>query len=352
MKSTARFLALSLCSAFATLATPVRAETVESILAENLPLTPEAINSAPLVDVDTITTGSIAASQGGGMSAEPRSVAPSASIVRLQILLDRAGASPGVIDGRDGSNLRKAIAGFQAMQGWSANGQVGQDVVAALESTEQVIAIYQITAEDHAVVAGDIPTDYGELSRLNYLGYQTVEEGLAERFHMDVDLLRALNPESDFAEGLAIFVADFGQNRKGQVAKVEVDKPGGKVLAYAADGALIATYPATIGSEDNPSPIGTHTVKAIVKDPTYTYNPKVNFKQGNNDEVLTLQPGPNNPVGTVWIDLSEPTYGIHGTPEPGLIDKTGSHGCVRLTNWDARELSDMLSDGVTVAFHN
>ena len=130
-----------------------------------------------------------------------------------------------------------------------------------------------------------------------------------------------------------------------------VDHKGRKqVLAYDANGILIAAYPASIGSADTPSPSGTVTVERIALNPGYTYNPKINFKQGNNDKVLTLQPGPNGPVGTVWIALSKPTYGIHGTPEPSKIGKTQSHGCIRLTNWDATELAKMTSAGVTVEF--
>jgi lipoprotein-anchoring transpeptidase ErfK/SrfK len=122
------------------------------------------------------------------------------------------------------------------------------------------------------------------------------------------------------------------------------------VVAFAEDDTMVAVYPATIGSEDNPSPSGTHKVNGVARHPVYEYNPKINFQQGKNKKPLTLPSGPNNPVGTVWIDLSEPTYGIHGTPEPSLIDKSGSHGCVRLTNWDAEELAGMVKPGVIVDF--
>ena len=167
---------------------------------------------------------------------------------------------------------------------------------------------------------------------------------------MDEDFLKALNPDAAFAEGETIFVADLGTDKRGKAVRLEVDKAEGQLRAYAEDDSLLAAYPATIGSEENPSPSGTHTVSTVVEDPTYTYNPKRNFQQGNNTKVLTLPPGPNGPVGTVWIDLSEPSFGIHGTPEPARIDKTGSHGCVRLTNWDARELGQLVTAGVSVHF--
>ncbi|MEO9340763.1 L,D-transpeptidase [Mesorhizobium sp. SB112] len=344
-----RFLAMLLAGAGVIFSLPAIAQTVEDVLAANSPVTPESINAAPLVDLDQIVTASSAESLSNETSAS-KAIAPSASIVRLQILLDRAGASPGVIDGLDGGNLRKAISGFRLMLGLPVDGKLDPAVIAALISPDQAISSHVISPEDHASVVGELPEDYGELAKLDHLGYTSVAEGIAERFHMDVGFLRLLNPGSDFASGETIFVADPGSDREGQVAKVEVDKPGGQVRAYAANGFLIATYPATIGSESNPSPKGTHMVKTVVENPTYTYNPKLNFQQGNNDKVLTLPPGPNGPVGSIWIDLSEPTYGIHGTPEPNRIDKTGSHGCVRITNWDAQELAKMLTEGVPVIF--
>jgi lipoprotein-anchoring transpeptidase ErfK/SrfK len=134
------------------------------------------------------------------------------------------------------------------------------------------------------------------------------------------------------------------------VARIEADKSLRQLRAYDENDVLIVAYPATIGSEDNPSPEGTHLVNAVAPMPNYTYNPDVNFQQGENTEVLVIPPGPNGPVGSMWIDLTEPTFGIHGTPEPSKIDKTASHGCVRLTNWDAEELSKLVEAGVPVVF--
>ena len=275
---------------------------------------------------------------------------PSPSIVRLQVLLDREGASPGVIDGLDGGNLRHAIAAFEVMRGLPVDGKTGPKVIAAIDADKQVIGSYVVTADDLSTVVGAIPKDYVKMAEMKYLGYARPSEALAERFQMDEDFLKALNPGATFAEGETISVADLGPGKRGKAARLEVDKAEGQVRAYTEDGSLLAAYPATIGSEENPSPSGTHTVRAVVSNPTYTYNPKLNFKQGDNDKVLTLPPGPNGPVGTVWIDLSEPSFGIHGTPEPARIDKTGSHGCVRLTNWDAGELGKLLSSGVPVQF--
>ncbi|HEX5934452.1 MAG TPA: L,D-transpeptidase, partial [Pseudorhizobium sp.] len=170
-------------------------------------------------------------------------------------------------------------------------------------------------------------------------------------FHMDENYLKALNPGTDFSiPGTTIKVINPGKPKTGAVARIVADKSKEQVLAYAEDGSLIAAYPATIGSTDTPSPTGTHSVQRIALDPGYTYNPKINFKQGNNDKILQIPPGPNGPVGTVWIALSKPSYGIHGTPEPSKIGKTNSHGCIRLTNWDATELAKMVKPGVTVEF--
>jgi len=322
-------------------------------------MTPETINGAVLTDVaakyapPAMTKPSWqpanAASKGWPVLVPGRAV-PSPAVVKLEILLDRVGASPGVIDGFDGENLRKAISAAEMMQGASGDGVLSPGLIRALDQPGAVIGSYVITAEDAAAIVPPIPKDYGEMAKLTSLGYTSIAEELAERFHMDQKFLELLNPGAQFVPGETVYGAITGPDRTGEVARIEADKAARQVRAYDADGHLLAAYPATIGSTDRPSPSGTHTVLAVVHNPTYTYNPQLNFKQGNNDKVLTLPPGPNGPVGSIWIDLSEPTYGIHGTPEPSLIDKVSSHGCVRLTNWDATELAGMVRKGVTVDF--
>ncbi len=308
-------------------------------------LTAETINNAAF---DTIPAELVPAVLVEGEK-EPAQV-PDPAIVRLQVMLDRAGASPGVIDGFDGDNVRKAIVALEIMAGLPVDGVIDAEVTSRLDPTHQAIGKYVIAATDASEVTGPVPEDYAEKAKLTLLGYADVAEALAEEFHMDIDLLRALNPGATFAPGETVLVADIGTGTEGEVALIQADKSLRQVRAYDASGGLIAAYPATIGSDDNPSPSGTHVVNGVARMPTYTYNPKINFQQGDNTEVLTIPPGPNGPVGTVWIDLSEPTYGIHGTPEPSLIDKTGSHGCVRLTNWDAEELGKMVTPGVPVEF--
>ena len=277
-------------------------------------------------------------------------ILPNPAIARLQVLLDQHGSSPGVIDGFDGQNVRKAIMAFEAMYGLPVDGNLDTDVLRVLETGAQAIGTYQVTPEDAAALVPAIPADYAEKALYEFLGYESVPEAIAERFHMDVDFLKALNPGAGFVAGETIFVVMTGSNQAGQAAQIVADKTLRQVRAYDASGRLLAAYPATIGSEDNPSPSGVYTVVQATAMPNYTYNPAVNFQQGENTEVLTIPPGPNGPVGSMWIALSKPTYGIHGTPEPAMIDKTGSHGCIRLTNWDAEELATMVAPGVTVTF--
>jgi len=278
---------------------------------------------------------------------------PQAEITALQVFLDREGISPGVIDGHLGDNVNKAIAAWQEMTGETLDPNNSEDIMQRLTYSGGLpIVDYTITPADVAgPYVASIPEDYAHKAQLPAMSYMSVTEKLAEQFHMDEGYLKALNPNADFSlPGSTIKVVNPGPMKSGQVTRIIADKGKKQVLAYGADGRLVSAYPATIGSSDTPSPSGTHTVERIAFDPGYTYNPKINFKQGDNDQILQIPPGPNGPVGTIWIALSKPTYGIHGTPEPSKIGKTNSHGCVRLTNWDATELAKMVKPGTTVEF--
>ncbi|QRI65509.1 murein L,D-transpeptidase [Shinella sp. PSBB067] len=277
----------------------------------------------------------------------------SAEVTALQVFLDREGFSPGVIDGRKGSNVTKAIEAWQNATGETLDPNNAEDILERLRlSGGMAFTTYEITAADAAgPYVAAIPEDYAQKAALPHMSFTSTTEMLAEKFHMDEAYLKEINPGVDFTiPGTIVKVVDTGRAKTGKVARILADKGRKQVLAYDAAGTLIAAYPASIGSSDTPSPSGTVTVERVALNPGYTYNPKVNFKQGENDRILTLQPGPNGPVGTVWIALSKPTYGIHGTPEPSKIGKTQSHGCIRLTNWDATELAKMTSPGVTVEF--
>lgn len=274
-------------------------------------------------------------------------------ITALEVFLARQGISPGAIDGRMGANVTKAVYAYQQMTGQTLDPNNTDGILEQLRlSGGMPIVNYTITAADAAgPYVASIPEDYAAKSQMPSLGYTSTTEMLAERFHMDEGYLKELNPGVDFTvPGSTIKVVNTGPGKTGSVAKILADKGRKQVFAYDANGTLIAAYPASIGSADTPSPSGTVTVERVAFNPGYTYNPKINFQQAGNDKVLNIPPGPNGPVGTVWMALSKPTYGIHGTPDPSRIGKTQSHGCVRLTNWDATELAKMVKPGVVVEF--
>ncbi|RCS22495.1 L,D-transpeptidase [Phyllobacterium salinisoli] len=283
----------------------------------------------------------------------PKGQGAKSRIAAYQVLLDRAGASPGVIDGRAGSNVDKATAAYGELTGKYIDPSDEAAVNAELEATGGPAFVdYIITDEDAAQpYIASVPEDYSEKAQLPSMAFTSVREMLGERFHIDEAYLQELNPDTDFRRpGTVIRVPNIGKPVTAKVARIVADKPRKQVRGYDEAGKLVVAYPSTIGSSDNPSPSGIVQVERIAINPNYTYNPKINFKQGNNDKVLTIPPGPNGPVGTVWIALSKPTYGIHGTPEPSKIGKTSSHGCVRLANWDAQELAKLVKPGVTVEF--
>ncbi|MEP5517789.1 MAG: L,D-transpeptidase [Bauldia litoralis] len=312
--------------------------------AAEAPAPPETVSFTPdEANLAEFTGGELP----GGKKADPL-------VLKLQVLLDRAGYSPGVIDGIMGDNVAKAIVAAEAAIGAPQDGVLDEAVWQGLvASQDAVLGLYTITPEDLAgPFIPDLPSDYGELAKLDRSAFRTPREMFAERFHMDETLLARLNPGIDFgAPGSQIVVANPGASRSDvAVTYIIADKTRKQLLGYDAANRLVVSYPATIGSDELPSPSGVHKVNAVAWDAAYYYRPAVNFQQGNTKRKLTIPPGPNNPIGTTWIDLSEPTYGIHGTPEPSRIDKTNSHGCIRLTNWDAEELAGLVEKGVPVEF--
>jgi lipoprotein-anchoring transpeptidase ErfK/SrfK len=315
-------------------------------------VTREPIERQPLDDIGRQPIEAAPAPLDG--SHEPAVASPRGTeVADLQILLDRKGASPGVIDGRLGSNVDKALAAYREITGLHLEATYTEAINEALaESGGDAFTSYTITPEDAAgPFVASVPADYGHKAKLDRLSFTSVSEMLSERFHMDEAYLKALNPDAVFGRpGTVIKVANTGADVQTPVSSIIADKARKQVRAYDASGRLVAAYPATIGSSDTPSPTGTHEVARIAFNPEYTYNPNVNFQQGDNDQILTIPPGPNGPVGSIWIALSKPTYGIHGTPEPSKIGKSESHGCVRLTNWDAAELAKLVKPGVTVEF--
>ena len=275
-------------------------------------------------------------------------------LIKAQILLARAHFSPGEIDGKPSENLNKAIAALAEAQG-NATDKLDQALWDNLVSmsNDPVLTEYTISEADlRGPFMEKIPNKMEKMKDLPQLAYRTPKEELAEKFHMSPELLSALNPEEKFeSAGRTIWVANIpAQPLPEKVGRISVDKTKQELKAFDTKGKLLAYYPATVGSEEKPAPTGTLKVTAVKKNPTYHYNPAYAFKGVRTDKPFTIQPGPNNPVGLVWIGLTGEGYGIHGTPEPGKVGKTQSHGCVRLTNWDALQLASDVSKGTSVDF--
>lgn len=307
----------------------------------------------------------------------PASLDP--DILKQQVLLDRAGFSPGIIDGRKGENIEHARHAFQKENGLKV-GTLDQETRNKLSETsgDEVLREYTIQKEDVAgPFVAKIPRSIEEKAKLDRLAYRNPKEALAEKFHMSEALLAALNPGKDFGkEGTTITVAAVHEmpgdpkhasrgsssessgssqpprdNAKPasdkKAARVVVDTKEKAVRVYGSDNRLIAFFPASPGSKARPVPSGTHTVTRVAIEPNYTVNPKYEWVKA--DRKMTIAPGPNNPAGLVWIELSTGDgYGIHGVPDPENVGKTFSHGCIHLTNWDALALAHLVKKGTPV----
>ncbi|ENX41119.1 L,D-transpeptidase family protein [Acinetobacter sp. NIPH 2100] len=272
---------------------------------------------------------------------------------RAHVMLNNAHASPGAIDGSNGKNTLKAIASFQQMNGLTPTGQLTKETWDALiaKQTKPAYVEYTITDADlKGPYADSIPSDYALQAKMKGLYYTRVTEMLGEKFHMDERFLKQLNPNASFKKaGEKIIVANVRNDLPEDIHLIVAHKGARQLYLFNSRNQMIASFPATIGSTDTPSPQGTYKVVGVAKNPWYSYSPS-NFVQGKNLKPLSLPPGPNAPVGNIWIGLSKKSFGIHGTPNPSLISKTASHGCIRLTNWDANDLGAKVRSGVTVKF--
>jgi lipoprotein-anchoring transpeptidase ErfK/SrfK len=299
------------------------------------------------------------------------------NVLKLQVVLDRLGFTPGVIDGHKGMTLTKALKGFQAARDLPETGQPDAKTAQALaqfKTLPGVIAVKLTPADLAGPFVGAIPKEPADQAKLPAMGYANAMEALAERYHTTAATLIALNsaqtplkagvtirvpnvrpaagdyPDSFKPEWRATLAGLSVSSDQPQAAKVVVDKSDGVLRAYDDGGKLIAQFPVTTGSEHDPLPIGTWKIQGTSTLPTFHYNPDLFWDAKASEEKQTLKAGPNGPVGVVWMDLDKEHYGIHGTPTPETIGRTESHGCIRLTNWDAARLSMMVKPGTPAVF--
>lgn len=279
----------------------------------------------------------------------------SAPVTKLQILLDRAQFSPGQIDGKFGENAQKALKAFAEQNGLAFDKTIAPELWDKLNAASDgpVLVDYKINDADvKGPFLKKVPTRLEDMKSLEALSYTSPLEGLGEKFHMSEELLKALNPGKAFDKaGETIVVANVVARRElPRIVRIEIDKTQATLKAYEGSGRLVAFYPASIGSPDRPTPTGTLKVTSAHELPTYRYNPEYKFKSVKSKRPFEIKPGPNSPVGSYWIGLSAQGYGIHGTAEPDRVSKSASHGCVRLTNWDARVLGENAKRGMPVVF--
>lgn len=322
-------------------ATPKRAasESYEQIL-------PDALRGNPALPL---------AQEGGGPS-----------ILRTQILLDRARFSPGVIDGNWGKNTAKAVYWFQFAKGLNTTGEVDQgtwDALTRAAGAGEPLTRVQATAEDlKGPFVDPLPDDPYEQAKLECLCYSSPLELFAERGHATPELIQKLNPQVDFANlqtGTEIVLPNVPTqtaNRpgapaaSGQLARILISKQGFYLQGLDAQGHILYHFPSTLGSKYDPSASGMLQITSIHPEPGFHYQPKLFADVSDEKPEAQLPSGPNSPVGLVWLDLSKPHHGIHGTASPETIGYTSSHGCVRLTNWDALFLAQHIKPGTQVVF--
>lgn len=327
-------------------------------------------------------------------------------MMRAQVVLDRQGFGPGVIDGAMGMSTRNALRGFQEANGLKVTGELDEPTRQALAQWDNIPAtrVVRVPEAWGKLTFASVPEDPAEQAEMERLGYESLAEKLAERFHTTAEVLAALNPggkpagtagtaetpatpeptakpaarsegepQAAFRAGQLIRVPNVGADRitpgaidnpdwqrtlqmlgvgseQPEAARIVVSKSKGTLRAYDADDKLVALFTVTSGSEHDPLPLGEWGVNGVAFNPPFAYDPSLFWDVPDHEEEQQIPPGPNNPVGVVWIDLTKEHYGIHGTPEPQTIGRTQSHGCVRLTNWDAARLAEMVTGSTKVLF--
>jgi lipoprotein-anchoring transpeptidase ErfK/SrfK len=271
-------------------------------------------------------------------------------VVRAQILLDRARFSPGEIDGVYGDDFGIAVKGYQENHGLKPTGTVDAEMWRLLDTDAgPLLTTYTITKADEKGPFLPIPAETQEKAKMKWLGFETPEEGLGEKFHSSPKLLAELNSGKKMdTVGVQISVPNVRHPAAGLAVRVVGSKSKRTVIAYGAGGKILAQYPASMGDSHDPLPIGNWKITSVVHYPWFNYDPELFWNPVPKQGAAVLPPGPNSPAGIVWIGLSKEHYGIHGTPDPGKIRHGESAGCIRLTNWDADQLSYMVRPGTPV----
>lgn len=328
-------------SAAATRPTPGSGGTDSSAGSESWEdLSPDAFGGEPALPIDSESAGP--------------------TVFRLQWMLDRASFSPGVIDGRWGKNTEKAVYWLQDELGLETTGTPDRalwDRLASVVGSDRPVRRYTVTSDDVDGPYVEIPDEPSAKAELDCLCYASLEEALADRFHTTREALRQLNDGDigGLAAGDSVWVPAVDDvDRNGSVAEdvgeIVVSKSGFYLHALDDAGRILYHFPTTVGAGYDPSPSGDFSVTAVAYDPTFHYQPKLFSDVPDTDEDAMFPAGPNSPVGEVWMQLSKDNYGIHGTAAPETIGYTTSHGCVRLTNWDALFLANRTPQGTPVRF--
>ena len=317
-------------------------------------------------------------------------------LMQAQVVLDRLGFTPGVIDGKMGMSTVNALKGFQEARGLEVTGELDQPTQQALAEWKHIPATRVVTipaefANDRFV---EIPKEREDQAKLDRMGYSSLAEKIAERFHTTDEVLAELNPQlagggaqADapagnetaaapsiaYRAGMQLRVPNIGADRfdpsavkdrqwantlrllgvgtdQPKAAKIEVAKSEQVLRVLDGQGKLLAQFTATMGSSQFPLPLGTWKIRGVAYNPPWQYDPALLATADKDDLKLEIPPGPNSPIGVVWIDLSKEHYGIHGTDEPNRIGRAESNGCIRLTNWDAARLAQMVRPGVEAVF--